>query len=283
MTAGGPLLGARSYGKQQVRVQVRVLRLGGSDAAGRVVDVTISVTVRGGIDESYEHGDNSRLVTSDGLKALSLEVVGATAATEPEALALLVATATRARYPQFPVVEVTVSRSPWRREGATFVAEPAARPTGRAVAGEGETSVTSGLEDLTLLIASGSRFVGFVDDAYTTNRPAEDRPLAGTLRAEWVCDPATGQDWAAVRATVTSSLVSGFGSGRSESVQHLLTLMARRLLEAAPGIGQVSLGIETAALSPTGPASGASPTYAVASGPVAVTEVTLRRGQPSGG
>ncbi len=174
-------LGARSYGKQQARVIAFTEATGSNE----VTDLTISIMASGGIDECYAAGDNRRVVTSDAQRNRALSVLGRSYPAPIEELAVAVVSDLQQAYPYFPEITVELLRHGWQRFGATYVGGP--RSTDRALAtAHGDVIETrSGLDDLELLVTSGSRFSGFAVDEYTTNEPVPDRPLAGRLDARW--------------------------------------------------------------------------------------------------
>jgi urate oxidase len=139
----------------------------------------------------------------------------------------------------------------------------------------------SGLDDLEVLVTSGSRFSGFAVDEYTTNQPVPDRPLAGRLDARWSLVSGARPDWLEVRDGVRTALLVAFGEGRSESVQHLLTLMASAALVKQPLMTEISLHLEITSLTPAPTAgAGRASLFTATNSPTPVTEVTVHRSAP---
>ena len=129
-----------------------------------------------------------------------------------------------------------------------------------------------------VLITGGSRFTGFAVDEYTTNQPAADRPLAGRLDARWSLVSGARPNWPEVRDEVRAALLIAFGERPSESVQHLLTLMATAALVKQPLMTEISLHLQSTGLVPV-PFAGAghSSLFTVTTSPTSVTEVTVHQ------
>jgi urate oxidase len=274
----GTQLGARSYGKQQARV----IAFTGPSGSNEVVDLTLSIMAIGGIDECYEAGDNRRVVTSDAQRNRALSVLGRNYPAPIEELALAVVSDLQQAYPYFPELKVDVLRHSWQHEGPSYVR--GSRSTDRASAtAHGDVIETrSGLDDLEVLVASGSRFTGFAVDEYTTNQAMPDRPLAGRLDARWSLVSGATPDWPEVRDGVRTALLVTFGDGRSESVQHLLTLMATAALREQPLMTEISLRLESTGLVPVPTAGAGLPSlFTVTTSPTAVTEVTVHQSGPT--
>ena len=74
------------------------------------------------------------------------------------------------------------------------------------------------------------------------------------------------------------ALLVAFGEGRSESVQHLLTLMATAALVGQPLMKEISLRLESTGLAPVPTAGAGLPgLFTVTTSPTAVTEVTVHQ------
>ncbi len=270
-------LGARAYGKQRVRA----ITLQPGSSEGEVADLTLSILLRGGVEECFEAGRNDRTVTSDAQRNLAFAVLERVYPAAVEEVAITIAQELRRQYPHFPAAEVQVVGVTWQRTGSTFVRQSPVRHRATATALDGEVQARSGLDGLDLLVTGGSRFVGFLVDEYTTNEPALDRPLSGVLSAEWSYGAGQRPDWAQVRREVHQSLLSTFSAAPSESVQHLLALMGRAALEQAPRVTEISLRMESTSLAATAfGTGGGARTFAVTTSPGAVTELTVHRRAP---
>lgn len=272
----GPVfdLMSRGYGKEHVRSLT--FRTGGP--ADTIADLTVTTMLRGGIEESYRSGDNGRMVTSDAQRNVALAAVERGFPAPVEVVALDVARSLHDRYPEFPEVEARVVAAAWFPAGRGFVREDPVCHRAEAVISAGSVGVVSGMGGLDLLVTTGSRFTGFRTDEMTTNRPVEDRPLAGTLDVSWSSGGGDRISWDATRAELRRSVLEAFSGVRSESVQHLLTTMGARVLESVPAVRRLSLRLESLSLTGVGRLEPEAPvTFAAGTLPVAVTEVTVSR------
>jgi urate oxidase len=101
----------------------------------------------------------------------------------------------------------------------------------------GVVSERSGRLGLHFIKITGSSFVQFARDAYTTLPETVDRPLFVHLDVHWGhVEPTRRVASTAVRDSVTAT----FDDFNSRSIQHLVHEMAVRLLEQQPGIAEVS-------------------------------------------
>ena len=267
-------LGARSYGKQQARV-IAFTETTGTDG---LADLTISIMASGGIDECYEAGDNRRVITSDAQRNRALSVLERNYPAPIEELAVAMVCDLRQAYPYFPEIKVEVLRYNWQRVGPSYVRGPRSTDRASATANGDVIETRSGLDDLEVLIKAGSRFTGFAVDEYTTNQPMPDRPLAGRLDARWSLVSGARPRWPDVRDGVRAALLVAFGEGRSESVQHLLTLMATAVLARQPLMTEISLHLESIGLVPMPMSEPGHPRlFTVTTSPAAVTEVTVHQ------
>ena len=267
-------LGARSYGKQQVRV----IAFAEGTGTDEVADLTISIMVSGGIEECYEAGDNRRVITSDAQRNRALSVLERSYPAPIEELAVAVVNELRQAYSYFPEIKVEVLRHSWQLVGPSYVRGQRSADRASATAHGDVIETRSGLDDLEVLITRGSRFTGFAVDEFTTNQPMSDRPLAGRLDARWSLVSGAHPSWPEVRDGVRTALLVAFGEGRSESVQHLLTLMATAALVQQPLMSEISLHLETTGLVPVPIAgAGALSLFTVTTSPTAFTEVTVHQ------
>ena len=272
-------LGARSYGKQQARV-IAFAETAGTD---EVADLTISTMVSGGIDECYEAGDNRRVITSDAQRNRALSVLGRNYPAPIEELAVAMVCDLRQAYPYFPEIKVEVLGHSWQRVGPSYVRCPRSTDRASATANGDVIETRSGLDDLEVLVKGGSRFTGFAVDEYTTNQPVPDRPLAGRLDARWSLVSGARPSWPEVRDGVRATLLVAFGEGRSESVQHLLTLMATAVLARQPLMTEISLHLESTGLVRVPISAPGHPSlFTVTTSPTAVTEVTVHQRTATG-
>jgi urate oxidase len=93
-----------------------------------------------------------------------------------------------------------------------------------------------------LLRLGGSAFQGFVRDQYTTLPETTNRPLHMWLDLEWhYTDMASAFSDGAVTAGVASIVYDVFRSFESGSIQQVIYLMGRRILDEIGAIAEVRL------------------------------------------
>jgi urate oxidase len=246
-------LGTRYYGKEDIRILV----VGPPDGGlGMVYEQRISVLLRDGLDESYLAGDNTRLVTSDAQRNLAVRISTESAGEPVEATAIEIAYEIWRRYPFVPEVEVGLARRPWTAmtmaepscaSGHGFMCGGSEDQVSRVTVSGGEREILSGIEGLRLLLATGSRFEGFLSDDMTPNEPVADRAIAGDLSIHWV--PLSAEvDFPVLRSSLRGAIMSAFQGVRSESVQHLLTSMCAEAIQKVPEVERVVLRFESIAL-----------------------------------
>ncbi|HVC25441.1 MAG TPA: hypothetical protein VND23_06775 [Acidimicrobiales bacterium] len=289
----GGVLGEHGYGKSGIRL----LGMLGDAGVDGLVDLTVAVRLSGGADDAYLAGDNAHMVTTDGQRNLVTAVVGRLLPAAVEDVALAIVAELSHCYPFVRRVEVSIEQRLWARAsgwdadppragsaqgGAAFALDSCERRVVRALADGGPVQLWQGLAGITLLLTAGSAFEGFVVDGYTTNVAHHSRPIAGRLAARWR-GRAASQDWARTRDVVRRSLVDAFASERSNSLQHLLTSMGRRALEAGDLV-EIELGLESVQLAPVderfGPAA-PERLFDVVDTPFGDLHVTVEREPPA--
>lgn len=265
------------YGKAGIRLLV----VSGDD----VTEATVRVMVNGGPAESYTDGDNGRVVTTDTLREVATAALAEAGARTPEGAALAVAGTIRGHYPFLPEIETEVAAVRWERlPGPGHGFSRPGRPLDRAVVTStaGGMALTSGWAGPPVLLTRGSRFTGFVRDERTPNLPADDRAIAGDLELLWSADEGA-PDHDVIRAAVCSAALAAFEGCRSQSVQHLLTLMAQRVLDESGRLRSVEIRMDGIPLSLVGGGNQARRVYAVGAQPRPHTRVTLSRAESAEG
>jgi urate oxidase len=107
---------------------------------------------------------------------------------------------------------------------------------------DGETHVTGGVKDLTVLKSTGSAFKGFPRDRYTSLVETDDRIMATSVTGRWRFLPEAvdaGIDYNALYAEVSAVLLSTFATVHSLALQQTLFAMGRAAIEARPEIAEV--------------------------------------------
>ncbi len=184
-------LGDNQYGKAETRV-VRIYR----DKRHEIRDLNVSTALRGDFSAAHLAGDQAKVLPTDTQKntAFAYAKEHGAGAIEDYALALArhfttdIASVTRAR--------VDVDEYRWERISVDGTDHPHAfvrsgqeiRSAAAVIDTEGPVKsqwVVSGVRDLVLLKSTGSQFMGFLRDRYTTLAETSDRILATSLTARW--------------------------------------------------------------------------------------------------
>ena len=236
------------YGK----ANVRVLRVQRAEERHEVREARVKVTLDGDFARAYTAADNSSVVPTDTMKnlvhVLALEHLDA--ANEPFALAL--AQCFLDRYEQVAEVQVEIDETVWSRmriDGRahehSFVRSESGTPFARVTATRSAREICAGVRDLAIMKTTGSGFVDYVQDEYTTLPPTTDRILATRLSATWrfAVDHPRGADYGAVAEAVRSTLLRVFAATYSYSVQDSLFRMGEAALAAASDISEITLAM----------------------------------------
>ncbi|WP_265447122.1 factor-independent urate hydroxylase [Flexivirga meconopsidis] len=234
------VLGHNQYGKAQVHV-VRVFR-DDPNAPHDIVDYNVSVALTGDFDDAHITGDQAKVLTTDACKntvnAFAKEA--GEAVRQPESFGLALAEHF-AKVPQVERVRVNIEAFPWQRahnHPHAFVKNGDYVRTVTVTRSEGESTVVSGLKDLTVLKTTDSEFHGFYQDKYTTLQPTNDRIMATAVTAQWAHD-ATDVDWDKSFDSVLDAITGSFAAAYSYALQHTLWEMGTAVLDAAPSIAEV--------------------------------------------
>lgn len=238
----------QNYGKQRVRV-LKVLR---GAPRHEVKELEVGVRLEGDFESSYTAADNSKVVATDTMKNTVHVLAHQHLGLQTEPFALLLARHFLESYPQVGRVVIETGESRWSRMSADGRPHPhafvgaTARPVTRVAATRGGApEIESGIEDLLVMKSTGSGFVGYPKDAYTTLPETTDRILATQMRAiwHWGPPPAPEFDWNAANALILEALLRVFAVNYSPSVQTTLFEMAGAALAACPQIARVSLAM----------------------------------------
>ncbi len=239
----GIVLGANQYGKAESRL-VRIYR---DTARHEIRDVNVSTALRGDFSAAYLEGDQSKVLPTDTQKntAYAFAKSKGLHAIEDFALSLgrhFVADVEPVTGARIAVDEYGWERVPvdgvghdhtWTRRGSevrTAIVE---------VDGDGER-VVSGLRDLILLKSTGSEFAGFLTDEFTTLAETHDRIMSTSLVVTWR-HSGVDVEWEKSWADVRRILLEQFATVHSLALQQTLWEMGRAVLEAHPGIAEISL------------------------------------------
>jgi urate oxidase / 2-oxo-4-hydroxy-4-carboxy-5-ureidoimidazoline decarboxylase len=222
---------------------------------------------------AYTRGDNSSVVATDSMKNFILDRAREYEGATLEGYLALLGAGFLERYGQMQAVRMSARELPF--EPAQVPGEGRFEPSGvlrRRLTGEHSVAALrygrdgdrvalvegrSGRVGIELLKVEGSAFTRFVRDEYTTLQERSDRPLFIALDVHWsYADPAdvlgdaperyvAGEQVRDVCAAVFNELVS-------ESIQHLVHEMGKRLLERYPRLAAVELAARNMTRDPHG-------------------------------
>ncbi|HZN74248.1 MAG TPA: urate oxidase [Micromonosporaceae bacterium] len=234
------VLGDNRYGKAETRL-VRVVRDG---ARHELRDLTVSVALAGDLAASHTDGDNSGVLPTDTQKNTVYAFAGRYGVGAIEDFALRLARHFVDTQPSIHHARVSIVEHGWQRLGPhSFQHSGAETRTATVTCDADGAWVVSGVADLVLLNSTGSEFVGFVKDEYTTLPEAKDRILATAVSARWRHAAASSSDWDESFRGARELLVASFVDTYSRSLQQTLYAMGHRLLEGRPELAEVRLAM----------------------------------------
>lgn len=234
------VLGHNQYGKAEVHV-VRVFR-DDPDAPHDLVDYNVSVSLSGDFEEAHIKGDQAKVLTTDACKNTvnSMAKEAGDAVREPESFAAALADHF-VQVPQVDRARISVEAVPWTRSHDNphaFVKNGDYVRTATVTRTADETSVVSGLKELTVLKTTDSEFHGFYQDKYTTLQPTNDRIMATAVTAQWAHD-GTDVDWGKAFGEVLDAITGSFAAAYSYALQHTLWEMGTAVLDAVPSVAEI--------------------------------------------
>ena len=235
------------YGK----ANVRVLRVQRAEDRHQVRESRVTIILDGEFSRAYTDADNASVVATDTMKnlvnVLALKHLNAA----NESFALTIAECFLDRYQQVSEARVRVEETVWGRmlidgrdHGHGFVRAEGGTPFACATVTRASREVEAGFHDFAIMKTTGSGFVDYLQDEYTTLPPTTDRILATRMAAAWrfeggtLSDPETTTRW---QSAIREALLRVFATTHSYSVQDSLYRMGEAALAAAPGIREVTL------------------------------------------
>ena len=238
-----PALSETSYGKSRIRL-VRVTRHGDRHA---VRDFTVAVAFEGRYDTSYTDGDNTDVTPTDTMKNTVYALAAGDGVGEPEAFGLALGRHFIDRNPKLDRAIIDVSAHGWdritigdREHGSSFVRTGPEVRTARVAVDRSSATITAGITDLLIMKTSNSAFAGFPRDEFTTLPETTDRLFVTSLTTTWTYVDRE-VDFAAVFATVRTTLLETFAQHDSLSVQHTLFAMGQAVLDNIDSVGSIRL------------------------------------------
>jgi len=232
-----------TYGKGRVRV-MRVHRDGDRN---EVRELSVQTLLEGDFAAAYTAGDNRTVVATDTIKNITYIVARENMTAGAELFGEALAARFLARYPQVERVRVTTQETRWARAGFggtahphSFVLDGNGKPTAEVSATREAAAVVSGIAGYTFMKTTGSGWVDFVMDDYTTLPPTEDRIAATAMDASWTWlqPPA---DYDATNARILATMLEVFATTYSHGVQDSLYRMGEAALAAVPELGTVRM------------------------------------------
>jgi urate oxidase len=231
------------YGKSAVRL-TRVKRIEGRH---KLVELEVAVELAGDFAASYLTGDNSLVVATDTMKNTVYALAAQHPIDAPEDFAQALAAHFVQINPHVASATVELAQTAWKRmsfDGRehphAFIGAGDHRRTARVTHTRGGTQISAGVENLLLLKTTDSAFKGFLRDAYTTLRDADDRIFATRLTATWRYAPGA-HDWNGAYESTLAAMLRTFAFHKSLAVQQTLYAMGEAALETAPGITAIDL------------------------------------------
>jgi urate oxidase len=241
-------LAANRYGKSRVRL----MRVTKHDAHHDVDEWTVQILLSGDFETAHTLGDNSKILATDTMKNTVYFVARHSTATSMEAYALELIDYILTRNPQVTAAEVQIASTMWKRLTIDGQPYPTAFMKGSS---EKQTTtvfkeqakpatITSGLDDLTIMKTANSGFVGYIKESLTTLPETTDRLFATALEASWpytAAALAAGVDFNKARKHLREALISTFAKHDSLSVQQTLYAMAEAALAHTDIIAEISM------------------------------------------
>lgn len=235
-----------TYGK----ARVRVLRIHRRTADHHDIrEMTVQLMVEGDIAASYSAADNSQVVATDTMKNTVHYLAAKEPPGAPEEFGQTVARHMLDTYGHLSRITVTLHETPWSRMVIDGEAHPhgfmrgeGGQPFARVVASRDAVSVEGGIRDCVILKSTGSGFVGYPKDRFTTLPETKDRVFATAMNVTWTYDPLPG-DFDAARRMALDPMIRLFAETYSQSVQESLYRMAGAAFKAVPEIARMTVAM----------------------------------------
>lgn len=232
-----------SYGKGRVRV-MRVHRDG--DRC-EVRETTALVMLEGGFARAYTDADNRAVVATDTIKNVVNIVAHENLAAPAELYARAVAERFLDRYPQVERATVALDETKWNRllvDGQPhphgFVLDGNGKGTAKAILTREGAVIESGVAGFSFMKATGSGWVDYLQDDYTTLKETTDRICATAMDASWRWSSPPA-DYAAANAHLLRTMLTVFVTTYSAGVQDSLYRMGETALAAVPEVAAITM------------------------------------------
>jgi len=242
------------YGK----TRVRVFRVDRTAEQHQVFEVSTDVLLRGDFKDTYETGDNSKIVPTDTMKNTVYYVAKSSlnALKSIESFGLALCKHFLVEYPQVSEVTVDMRQTTWERvidprttepHKVAFVKRPELRLSTVWMNRKGVLRVSAGLSDLVLMKTTGSAFTGFPRDKLTTLQDAKDRLFCTSVRCRWTYNAQQvyrgSVQFDKVHSAVREVLVDKFANEWSNSVQQVVHMVGQAAMAKHPEIDEMTLAM----------------------------------------
>jgi len=236
-------LGENAYGKNAVELS-RIIRHADYHEFRQV---SVSTLLEGDFETAYTRGDNSHILPTDTQKNTVYALAQEHFTGAIEDFALYLANHFSTSNPQVSKVQVAIQEHAWSRMLFNGQPHPHAYTSGGpekhttlVVQEKNNITVHAGMADLLILKTTDSAFENYIQDTYTTLKPASDRILATQCTATWRY-AANGGNYSALYSNIRHTLLHTFAYHKSLSVQQTLYDMGKAVLEACEAAEEISL------------------------------------------
>jgi urate oxidase len=237
-----------TYGKGRVRV-MRIHRAPGEDGAeyNEVRELTVLTLLEGDFAAAYTAGDNKLVIATDTVKNITYIVARENMTACPEEFGEKLAARFLERYPQVEKATVTAYETKWVRKTFggkphphSFLLDSNGMPSAVVSSTRSGTTVTSGVKNFTFMKSTGSGWVDFVQDEYTTLPDTSNRMAATAMDASWTWLSAPA-DYPATNEKILETMLEVFATTYSKGVQDSLYRMGEAALAAVPELATISM------------------------------------------
>jgi len=253
-----------SYGKSEVRLS-KVVRTGSTHT---LFEFAVQIMLGGAFERLYTQGDNSLCVPTDTMKNTVFALAKKSDFASPEEFAAILVDHFLDRFDQVAWAEVSIRQTLWARipvggkpHDFAFTKGGSDSRTARVRAERGgELEVTGGLTGLEILKSSGSSFVGFLKDEYTTLPEASDRIFATTIDATWTYAPAASAglhrpnrmsrepaeqalNFNSLFEEARRTILELFATHDSKSVQQTIYAIGEAILARQPAVSTIDIAM----------------------------------------
>jgi urate oxidase len=235
-----------NYGKSRVRL-MKVARRGDWH---ELQNINVKIAFEGDFHDIHVEGDNSKCLPTDTMKNTVYALAAQTEEIEEiESFGLRLARHFLTENEQVSRVSIDIVEHKYTRipiDGEphphSFTKNGGEKRTTSIRMTRDDTSVESGLEDLTVIKTTRSGFAGFIKDKYTFLPETDDRIFCTSVKANWRYaspEAATEELWTGVRQTILDT----FAGHDSLSVQHTLYAMGEVVLNQHPAVAEIAFSL----------------------------------------